>query len=500
MSRWHYPCALAAVAAVGLVLRLSGLTERGLWLDEMVSLQVAARPWAEIARGAVFDNHTPPLYYLLLHLWLGAVPESLAALRLPSVLADVGCLVLLAATAGRLFGRSFGLVVGAAYAVAPFAVRLAQEGRMYTLLMLLVVATFALSLEVGDERRWPAVAAAATATAALYTHYYAVLFLAVLHAATAWRLRAAPVPRRRWWLAMGAAGLAFLPWLPVMARLLSGGGQGFRRFTASVIPYAALRFAVGFSVLPTTVDGKQHLTATLLHHLPLLAAVGAVTAAVGLLGVRRALRACPAVPGRGPCADPRLASHATPAWVGATLAGLVAVPAVLALAVTVVVPSLDERYLAICFPFFLLLAVLGVVEAGTLRGGRWLKAAALALFVTAAACQTVDPAAGTTPWRRGAAELRRLAPPPAHVLVAPAYYAPLVARYVQEPARVGRLREVRAAAAKDDAPIWLLEVAFLSDRGEELRRTGWQVEERLLLRAGNGLRLSRLERPPPDDR
>lgn len=476
---------LALLVAAGVALRLVGLSERGLWLDEMVSLEVAARPLAEIARGAAFDNHTPPLYYLLLHLWFLVVPADLVGLRLPSVLADAACLLLLAVTARRLFGSRLGLAAGAAYAAAPFALRLAQEGRMYTLLMLLVVATFALSLEVDGERRWPALAVAATATAALYTHYYAVLFLVVLHAATAWRLRAAPAARRRWWLALGAAGVAFLPWLPVMARLLTGGGQGFRRFTLSVIPYAGLRFAVGFSLLPTTVDGKQDLAAALLHHLPLLSFIAAVTAAVGWLGVRRALRARSGESG----SEITGGGSAT----GATLVALAAVPPLLALAVAAAAPSLDERYLAISFPFFLLLAVLGVAEAAVLRGGRWLQAAALALFLFAAARQVADPDAGTTPWRAAAAELRRVAPPPARIVVDPYYYAPLVARYVPDPARVEALRELQADAAGADGPLWLVEVAFLSDHRERLRRAGWRVEERLLLRDGNGIRVSRLD-------
>lgn len=467
--RWW---AWTVLLAAGLAVRLVGLEDRSLWLDEWVSLQVAAAPWLDIVRGEVFDNHTPPLYYLLLHGWFRLVPPELGTLRLLSVIIDVACLGLFTLVALRWFGSRPGWIAGAAYALSPFTVHLAQEGRMYPLLLLLVVATFALALELDARReaRWPAIGAAATATAALYTHYYAALFLVVLHACMAWRLREAPVARRRWWAAMAATGLAYLPWMPVVVALLSSGGQLHRPFGLAVLPHAGLRMVVGWAVLPLSVDAKSHLTATVLAHLPLLLTVTAAAAAVLVLGGRQAV--------------------GSPA--GRLTLVLALVPPLVAGVLTTQVRSLEARYLAICFPFLLLVAALA--PWGRARPRWWLPVQALALvtFLYGAAAQLMAPAAGSTPWAAAAAELRAVAPPDAPVAVAPDFYAPLLEYHLGPGAHVVSVDELKP----DGAEGWLVEVAFLSDRGEQLRRQGWRVERYRLLPDGNGLRLSRLEGPP----
>ena len=64
MGRWF-----VAVLMLGLVVRLIGLGHQSLWLDEMTSIQIASMPLGQILIGRGFDNHTPPLYYVLLHLF-----------------------------------------------------------------------------------------------------------------------------------------------------------------------------------------------------------------------------------------------------------------------------------------------------------------------------------------------------------------------------------------------------------------------------------------------
>ncbi len=495
--------ALGGILLLGLGVRLVGLTTRGLWLDEVVSVEVASHRVSAIVTGQVFDNHTPPLYYLLLHPWLRLVPESALTVRLPSVLADLVCLALLSLVTWRAFGRRAGTAVAAAWAVAPFAVRLAQEARMYSLLMLLVVSSFALALEV-DRRRdrlWPAVAAAAVATAALYTHYYAALPLLVLHVAMAWHLRGDRVACRRWWLAMGGAALAFLPWLPVVARLITGGGQTFRVFRLAVLPYSVLRFAVGFSILPTTWTGKQNLGATVLDHLPLLLVVGLGAGAALLLGLRAAWRPSPMIDG-----------GYRPELAGRLVVVLAAGPPLLALAVGMMVPSLDERYLAVSFPFVLVLGVLGIVAPG---GRRWrpVQMLAVGIFVAGAVAQVAAPDAGTTPWREAGAALRRAEPGGATIVVRPGFYVPVLRRQLpgprwevvaelpgERPQRPdgtdvrpsGGAGATRGRAVSSGRSLWLVEVAFLT-RDSPFRDPRWTARERAVLDAGNGLRLSRLD-------
>ncbi len=489
---------LLALLAVGLALRLAGLTERGMWLDEWVSLEVASQPWREIVAGRVFDNHTPPLYYLLLRGWLALVPGSLAAARVLSVILDLAVLALLTRAAGRWFGRRVGLAAGLAYAVSPFAMRLSQEARMYPLLMLLVLATAVLAVE-GErrpDRTWPAVALAPVAAAALYTHYFAALSVVTLSAVVAWRLwqrPAAPSRRARWRLtaALVAAGVAFLPWLPVLARLLRSGGQSFRGSGWSELLQAVLRFTVGYSVLPTTVEAKANLWGWALEYLPLLLTLGVSAAAVMLLGTLRVLFS-----GVGDAE-----SGAPPG--GLLIISLAFAPPLLGLATSSVVPSLDERYLSLSFPFLLLLAVLGVGEAfRRVRSGRWGRPAlasvagvgaaglVVVLWAAGAVSQVLDPDAGATPWRPAAEELRKVAPQGARVVVAPRFYAPLLSTYLGD--RFEVLSGELPPPPSDAGEVWGWQVVFLTLGGGPPAGPGWRAREHRLFSDGNGIRLWRL--------
>ncbi len=131
-----------------LVLRLVGLEARGLWLDEAVSIRVASRSLLDIASGSGFDKHTPPFYYLLLHLWLYLLPATELGIRLLSVLTDVVNVALIYHTFGRQYSRRVGLISAALYTCAPFSIYFAQEGRMYPLLVLLALVTYAFALRV----------------------------------------------------------------------------------------------------------------------------------------------------------------------------------------------------------------------------------------------------------------------------------------------------------------------------------------------------------------
>ena len=489
---------LLALLAAGAALRLAGLTERGLWLDEWVSLDVASHPWVEVATGRVFDNHTPPLYYLLLRGWLAlvsgaSVPEAtlpgvLAAARGLSVALDLAVLALLTRAAGRWFGRRVGLAAGLAYAASPFAVRVAQEARMYPLLMLLVLAAGVLAVEAErrPERTWLAAALAPVAAAALYTHYFAALSLAAITALVGWRLWRRPDdPARpaRWRLlaAMAAAGLMFVPWLPVLVRLLRSGGQSFRGSGWSELPQAVLRFTVGYSALPATVQAKGDLWGWALAHLPLLLTLGVSATGILLLGTVRALR-----------------SSTSP-----LLLTLAFAPPILGLATSMAVPSLDERYLSISFPFVLLLAVLGVGEAMRRwrqgrQGGRSRRLALAGVVVAAslvalgafgAVSQLLDPDAGATPWRPAAEELRRVATPGARVVVEPAFYGPLVSTYLGD--RFDVVGGGPPPVGPDGVETWSLRVAFLT-AGIPPAGPGWRAEPHRLFADGNGIRLVRL--------
>src|SRR6187455_2295654 len=70
------------VLAVYIASRFWRLTESCLWFDEIFSVHAAEHPWNSILSFVSLDLIHPPLFYVLLKLWIGVGAESLFWLRL----------------------------------------------------------------------------------------------------------------------------------------------------------------------------------------------------------------------------------------------------------------------------------------------------------------------------------------------------------------------------------------------------------------------------------
>lgn len=226
---WFLPLLVLA-----LCLRLYALTGSAIWGDESSSLILADYPPLQLWQHAAHDVH-PPLYFFLLHLWVGVFGDGVLTLRLLSALFGVLAVYLGGWLVWRVAGRRAAWLAMLLLALLPTAVRYSQEVRMYSLLgCWLLAATLALSYWLGAGCRRYLVAYVLLMTAALYTHYFSVLGLLVQGVWLA-SLPGGPLRRRDWWLATLAVGLLFLPWLPGLleliahrAELVAGGDVGWQ--------------------------------------------------------------------------------------------------------------------------------------------------------------------------------------------------------------------------------------------------------------------------------
>ncbi|MGH2720327.1 MAG: glycosyltransferase family 39 protein, partial [Actinomycetota bacterium] len=204
--------ALALVA--GLVLRV--LVDSPLWLDEALSVNIARLPVPDLL-DALRRDGSPPLYYLLLHVWIGWFGAGDAAVRSLSVAFSVATLPLAWLAGRRLGDRRGAWAAVLLVATSPFAVRYASETRMYALLMLLALGAW-LALSASLVR--PTVtrlAALGLVTGLLcLTHYWALYLVAAMFLAACWftRTDATRPAALRAVGAMAAGGLLFVPWLP----------------------------------------------------------------------------------------------------------------------------------------------------------------------------------------------------------------------------------------------------------------------------------------------
>jgi uncharacterized membrane protein len=213
--------ALAAVLVLGAALRFYHLDRESLWTDEVLSVDLARRPWPALLPATQEDGH-PPLYLAALRLWIGAFGDGETGVRSLSAVIGVATLAAFFALAARLLPTRGALLATLLLACSPYHVYYSQEARNYALLLLLTIVSY-LALLAWDERPRPgrAIAYVATTTLLLYTHVFGFF---VWGAQILWI--AARARKRGDWLARLLPSMAIavlvLPWLvaPWTAMLL----------------------------------------------------------------------------------------------------------------------------------------------------------------------------------------------------------------------------------------------------------------------------------------
>jgi mannosyltransferase len=383
---------LAGVLTLAAALRVAALGRPSLWFDEAWVIRLAGHDWREIPRLLRVTDAHPPLYYVLMHVWLRLAGTGEVAARAPSAFFGSLSVALTYAFVRRWSSPPVSLLAAFLAGVSPFAVMAAQEARMYALLTVLVLAsTLILLLATEDNRpsRWRAYAASAVLM--VYTHYLGILVLASHGVWVAWVAR----PRLRPWLtAVAAVVLLYLPWVPALTdQLAHGSAWPWYRRAAGVVPagdlcgllaFGGSLFGMGSYFFP----GNETHGVAFLVLLPFL-----LVLACGLW----ALRTRPAA----------LGLLALPAGV----------PVGVMSALSAAGLTFYPRWFSFVAPFFAAALAHGIVEiAGWFRGRRGLAAALLTAALLGCAAPTfaryyLDPDFRPYPWRTAAAVVRAQARP-----------------------------------------------------------------------------------------
>jgi hypothetical protein len=212
---------LVVAVAVSVVIRF--LPRSALWLDEAQAVAIARAPIGRIP-ALLRQDGAPPLYYVLLHVWMALFGDSDAAVRSLSLVASLAAAAVLAIAARRLAGRTAALCTVVLVLANPFAIRYATEGRMYALVTLEVgvgLIVVPAVLQRGHEplraQRGLLAGVALTTAALLYTHYWALYLLTTVVLVLLACALAAPALRvavRRTLAAIAVGAALWLPWLP----------------------------------------------------------------------------------------------------------------------------------------------------------------------------------------------------------------------------------------------------------------------------------------------
>ncbi len=166
-----------------IALRLWHLGAYGLWLDEVFSVNVARLGWREIIPFVAQDIVHPPLFYLLLKIWIGIGGETLFWLRLLPALTAIAAIVPLFLLCRDL--RLTAVEINTALlliAVNSYLVYYAQELRMYSLLLFFTLTSMWLFVRLinrEDNSKKLLYALFIVNTLLIYTQYFGWFVVAV---------------------------------------------------------------------------------------------------------------------------------------------------------------------------------------------------------------------------------------------------------------------------------------------------------------------------------
>jgi mannosyltransferase len=331
-ARIAAPLGIGVLLAVSVLLRTRELGA-GFWIDEGLSVGIADRPLGDIP-GVLRQDGSPPLYYLLLNVWLAIAGRSEESVHGLSVLFAALCVPVAFWAGWTLFGRRTAWIAALLAAVNPFLTQYAQEGRMYALVALLGMVSMtcwlhAFTTDADAVRRAPAIGFAVAFAAMLYTHNWALFFGAatgVAWLALLWR--AGPRERLRLLhtglLAYGGVVLLYAPWLP----------NAFYQAAHTGAPWSNAPSLAAFASVPARILGEVAEVAVF------LAAGAGVVALLKRGGAH----------GRAVVAMLLIAALTIVlAWAGSQLS-----------------PAWANRYLAAAVAPFLLVAAAGFAAAGRL--------------------------------------------------------------------------------------------------------------------------------------
>jgi uncharacterized membrane protein len=278
--RAHLVLGVAAGLVLAGMLVLRFWARSPLWLDEALTVDIAKQPIRQLPH-YLREDGAPPLFYFLLHFWMGIFGTSDEGVRSLSGVFGVVTLPLIWLAGYRIGGRRMGWAALLLLATSPFAIRYDLETRMYALEVLLCVLGF-LAVESALRRPRPAnlVGVAVVTGLLLYTQYWALYLVAVTGLWLAFQARwGRPRWRRAAWptlVALVVGGLTFLPWLPtflfqsahtgtpwatpanfgaIITAVSSFAGGGTNQGRALALAYFAL---LGLGVFGVAVD-RRHI-------------------------------------------------------------------------------------------------------------------------------------------------------------------------------------------------------------------------------------------------
>ncbi|HSB09106.1 MAG TPA: glycosyltransferase family 39 protein [Blastocatellia bacterium] len=174
---------LIVASVIFVAARLWHLTSYGFFGDEVFTLWTSTQQWHSLFSWVVEDVVHPPLFYALLKIWIDIGGQSLLWIKLlPALLSIISLVPFFLLCRELRINSAASLLALWLMAVNGFLITHAQESRMYSLLLLLVLCSFWLFMKLqncGRDTGRIHVALGAVNLLLVFTHYFGWVIVAL---------------------------------------------------------------------------------------------------------------------------------------------------------------------------------------------------------------------------------------------------------------------------------------------------------------------------------
>jgi hypothetical protein len=240
LPTWAVTSGLLVVLLAGSIFIRTLYINGQFWMDEALTVGISSHPLSAIP-GILRHDGSPPLYYLLLHVWMVVFGASESATHALSLVFSLITIPVGMWAGWSLFDRRAGYMAATLFAFNAFLTNYSQETRMYSLMGLLgLMATTGYLHAFVFRRRKYLILFAVSQALMFYTHAWGVFFAAGSALALIPIWRASDDRRglvRDAVVAYVGAGILFLPWVPNFLYQISHTGAPWDhspRFGAAV--------------------------------------------------------------------------------------------------------------------------------------------------------------------------------------------------------------------------------------------------------------------------
>lgn len=211
---------LVVILLVAFLLRIYNLGYESIWMDEAFSVSLAKLDFLGIIKGTAKDLH-PPLYYLILHVWIKLFGVSEFIIRFMSVIFGVFTVFMVYKIGVKIFNKEVGTVSALIIALSIFNIYYSQEARMYSLMAMLTLISLYYFIMLFQKRgAGVSIGYIFSTIFLIYTHVYGLF---ILIAQNIYVLLLLPVLRKqsklnikKWAFLQFLIILLFSPWIYVL--------------------------------------------------------------------------------------------------------------------------------------------------------------------------------------------------------------------------------------------------------------------------------------------